>query len=287
MNNHREQLAVRWRYHAGHGALVWQMMFTETGDLIGQKRFTATRKALFFGIETSTGHLFRNNYLLMDHLHPLPAGEGWFTGIETVRGALVYCYACQPYSPEHQGVWALDVRAGEVVWSRSDISFIANLGDEFLVCRTSLFNGFPEREFLLIDPMSGTVVSNAALESHQVHAIRENVLPEEERQQIILPKFVLEGMPEEQLALQRVGVADTSRCECIVHCSVTVAALHELSISTGVWRSTLAVWRMDGLVYEECMEDVADKPCLNNFLIQGDHLYYLKGKEELVCVVLS
>ncbi len=287
MNNHREQLAVRWRYDAGHGYLVWQMMFTETGDLIGQKRSSASRQALFFGIETSTGCLFRDNYLLMDHYHSLPAGEGWFTGIETVRDSLVYCYACQPHSPEHQGLWALDLRAGEVVWSRPDISYIANPGDEFLVCRTSLFNGFPEREFLLVDPLRGSVLNKVALESHQVHAIRENALPEEDRQHIILPEFIMGGMAEERLALLGVSVSDACRCEYLVQRSVTVAALHERPASSGVWRSTLVVWRSDCLVYEECMEEAAEKPRLNNFLIQGDNLYYLKGKEELICVALS
>ena len=35
------------------------------------------------------------------------------------------------------------------------------------------------------------------------------------------------------------------------------------------------------------MEVSVEKPFLNNFLIRKENLYYLKNKEELVCVALS
>ena len=81
MKNNEKQLSLRWKYHAGSGALVWQLMFTETGDLIGQKRFAAERQTLFFCIDTVTGKVFLNDYLLMGHFPPEPAGEGWFLSL--------------------------------------------------------------------------------------------------------------------------------------------------------------------------------------------------------------
>jgi len=287
MKNQVEQLNIRWRFDAGDGALVWQMMFTDTGDLIGQKRFAAKRKSLFFGIEPPTGRVFCDDYLVMDHVQGVPAGDGWFTGIETTRGGLGYCYACQQYSPEHQGLWAVDFRRGRVVWSRSDISFTANLGDEFLVCKTSLFGGFPERQFLFVDSFTGSEICKAALDSAQVHAIREAVVPEEVRQRITLPGFVVDGIAEERLASGGFDVSETSRCESLVYGDLTVVALHEFAALSGIWRSSLKVWRMDCLVYDDCMEEGVDKPCLNNFLIQSDNLYYVREKKELVCVALS
>ena len=125
MKSTQKQLSLRWCYHAGHGALIWQLMFTETGDLIGQKRFTADRRALFFSIDILTGKVLCDDYLLMDHHHPVPAGDGWFVGLETTLGNLVYCYAYQSESPEHKGIWALDLRDNRVVWSRPDIVFAA------------------------------------------------------------------------------------------------------------------------------------------------------------------
>jgi hypothetical protein len=282
-----EVLAVRWQYSAGFGALVWQLMFTRTGDLIGQKRVVASRQALFFGIDTVSGNVFCDDYLFVDHLDSLSQAESWFTVLETTLGKFVYCSACQPNSPERQGIWAVDFRSGSVVWSRPDLVFVANLEDKFLVYKPSAFAGFPERHFLLIDPVTGLDICSSALDSLDVNAIRAEVVQEEVRQQVTLPEFVMEGMVAERMALQQAGVAETTRCECIVHGSLTVAVLHEPAQLPDLWNSSLKVWRSDRLVYADIMEERVEKPGLNNFLIRSDSLYYLKAKEKLVCVALS
>ncbi|MEI7748314.1 MAG: DUF4905 domain-containing protein [Chlorobiaceae bacterium] len=287
MKNTEKQLSLRWKYHAGSGALVWQLMFTETGDLIGQKRLVAERQSLFFCIDTVTGKVLLNDYLLMDHFPPDPAGEGWFTGLETTSNNLGYCYACQPQSPEHKGIWAVDFRTGRVVWSRPDIGFVANLNGKFLVSQSSVFGGFPERQFLLLDSLTGNDLSLPALDSAQVNAVRADVVPEEVRQKVILPEFVTEGMAKERLVLQQAGISDTGRCECIVKGMLTVVARHEQAELSGTWHSFLDVWHKDRLVYVDCLEKDVDSPGFNNFLIQSDNLYYIKEKEELICVALS
>ncbi len=285
MMNTGDELAVRWRYHAGSDALVWQLMFTQGGCLVGQKRFAGIRQALFFCIDIVTGKVFCDDYLFLDHTHPL--AEGWFLVLETTLGDLVYCSACQSSSPERKGIWAVDFRGSGVAWSRPDLVFIANLEEELLACRLSSFAGFPERHFLLIDSVTGTDIRKLGLDNLEVNALRAEVVQEEERQQVVLPEFVTEGMVPEHRALQRVGISAAIRCECIVHGSFTIAVLHEPFALTGLWDSTLNVWRGDSLLYAETLDKGVDKPALNNFLVRNDALYYIKGREELVCVALS
>ena len=288
MKNNKEQLSLRWRYHAGSGALVWQLMFTEAGNLIiGQKRFAADRQALFFCIDTLTGTVLLNDYVLMEHFSTDPAGDGWFTGLETTSKHLAYCYACQPQSPEHRGIWAIDFRTGRVAWSRPDIGFVANLDEKFLVCQSSVFGGFPERQFLLVDSLTGNDIPLSALDSAQVNAVRADVVPEEVRQKVILPEFVTEGMKKDRLSLQQAGISETGRCECIVKGMLTVVVRHEQAEFSGTWHSFLDVWHKDCLVYVDCLENDVDSPGFNNFLIQSDNLYYIREKEELVCVAIS
>ncbi len=287
MKNLEEQLSVRWHFHAGEGALIWHLMFNQTGALIGQKRFVTTRKALFFSLDALTGEVFCDDYLLMDHGNDLPVGEGWLVGLETTREHLLYCYSYQQQSPEHIGIWAVDLRVGKVVWSRLDIVFVANLDHQFLVYRPSVFAGFPERHFFLIDPSSGADICSLGQDGSEVNALRGRALTEEERQGVELSRFVTENMVEERRALERAGIAEPTRCECIVHGSFTVAAFHEPARSLEGWHSFLRVWSLDRLVYSASMEESAERPCLNNFLIRGDNLYYLKDKEELTCVALS
>ena len=120
-----------------------------------------------------------------------------------------------------------------------------------------------------------------------MNAIRAEVVQEEVRQQVTLPDFVTEGMAAERMALQRAGIEGTTRCECIVQGALTVAALHEPDELRGGWNSSLKVWRSDRLVYADMLEERVEKPGLNNFLIRNDMLYYLKAREELVCVAFS
>jgi hypothetical protein len=68
---------------------------------------------------------------------------------------------------------------------------------------------------------------------------------------------------------------------------LTVVALHEQAELSGTWHSFLNVWHKDRLVYVDAMEKGVDTPSFNNFLIQSDNLYYIKGREELLCVALS
>jgi len=287
MMKKEKDISVRWRYHAGRGALVWQLMFTGGGNLVGQKRFASSRKALFFCIDTVTGKLFCDDYLFVDPLHPLPLAEGGFTVLETTLGNLVYCSVCQQNSPEHQGIWAVDFMEGRVVWSRPDLVFIANLDNELLACRLSSFAGFPERHFLLIDPFTGADSRLQGIETIEVNALRAGVVQEEVRQQVILPEFVTEGTGRERMAMKGVGIGAATCCECIVHDSFTVAVLHEPAQLPALWRSSLNVWQNDRLIHTETLEEGVEKPALNNFLIRRETLYYLKRREELVCVALS
>ncbi|MEI6847422.1 MAG: DUF4905 domain-containing protein [Chlorobiaceae bacterium] len=282
-----KQLSLCWRYDAGESALIWQLMFTGTGDLIGQKRYVANRQALLFSIDSLTGQVLNDGYQVMSSVNPVSTGEDWFTGLETTSWDLVYCYAYQQHSPEHQGIWAVDLRNGREVWARRDIIFAANFDHEFLVYQLSVFAGLPERHFMFIDPATGETIRQLGSDSFSINAVRAQFVVEEERQQVILPEFVVDGMAVERLALQKAGVSDKARCECIVQGSLTFAALHEPNASSGLWCSSIKVWLDDHLVYTDSMEEHVDKPCLNNFLIRGSHFYYIKKKQELVCVAIS
>ena len=281
------ELCIRWRYNAGDSAIIWQLMFTDSGNLVGQKRFVLSRRALFFSIDKITGKVDRDDYLLMDHTHQVPAGEGWFVGLETTHSNLVYCYTHQLESPEHKGIWAVDFKSDKVVWSRSDIIFSDNINNEFLVYRLSAFGGFPERHYLLIDPLTGEDIRHLGLESPTIHAMRQKAESEEKRQKVILPVFVSEVINEQGEALQRAGIDRHIHSECIVQGHFTIAVLHEQADCKGSWHSHLKVWRSDILIYTTCLDEGVEKPSLNNFLIQSENLYYLKNNQELVCVTLT
>ncbi|WP_223294257.1 DUF4905 domain-containing protein [Chlorobium phaeobacteroides] len=286
MNNGTMRFTRRWSFHAGEGALVWQLVFPQTGEVVGQKLLRESRRSLFFSLDSATGRVLFDDLPLIGDDGSLNTPDGWYTGIETTAHHLVYCYCYQRESPEHLGLWAIDPGSGQVVWARRDVVFVANLEETFLVYTPSSFGGFPERHYLLLDPLAGSTVRTIGFDSMTANALRREMTPEEDRQGLLLPQFVSEGMVEETLALRRAGIDAPQHCECIVLGPLLVAARYEPSSVSGRWNTVLGVWFDAVRVYEEVMEKDGEKPCLNNFLIRDLSLYYIKEKEELISVSL-
>jgi hypothetical protein len=287
MNSMRKNLSVLWRHHAGKDMVIWQMMFTGKGALVAQKRNTGERQALFFAIDAQTGKPLMNDFQPIFGSSGLPAGEGWFTGLETTSDTLAYCHAYQQHSPEHIGLWAFDPGAGREVWARPDIVFSANLGNEFLVYRPVVFGGFPERFFMLLNPGSGEMIRELGEDNPEINMLRKGLKPEEERQEILLPEVAgFAGFPALLRGADAEGFSGVP-AEYIETGDVTVMAVHEKHGSQEAWSSSLNVWIRDTQVYMDSMQLNERTASRNNFLIRGDKLYYIKEKEELVSVALT
>jgi hypothetical protein len=248
-------------------------MFPEEGLVAGLKRFPEARKASLFCLDATTGHAVTDDFVLMiAEGSDSPVGDGWMFGLETTHGGLLYCHAFQPGSPEHQGIWALDLSGRRVAWSRPEAVFAANLGTSLLVYRTRLFAGFPEREYWLVDPMTGEVLEALGTGHERPNLLRMSAVDEETRQGIILPE---------------VRPSDAGPVEFIEAGPVRVEGLHVSSLLPGEWRSAVRVRIGGQLVFEGSMSSASPGPLLNNFLIRGSTLYYIKENEELTGVLLS
>jgi hypothetical protein len=252
--------------------MVWQLMFPEGGIVAGLKRYPAVRTASLFCLDAATGREIRDGFVLGGGELDMPVGEGWMIGLETTHGNLIYCHSFQQGSPEHQGIWAIDLAAGSVVWSRPEAVFAANLGTALLVYRTRLFAGFPEREYWLIDPLNGEVLEALGVGHERPNQLRMSAESEESRQGIVLPE------PR---------MSDAGPVEFIGSGQVQAEGLHVPADQPGMWSSMVRVELAGERVYEGVMASASPSPRFNNFLIKGSTLYYIKENEELIGVVLS
>lgn len=245
--------------------------------VMGIKRFPQERKASFFCLESSTGKVLRDDFVLTfdNGESEAPVGDGWMIGLETVHGNLLFCHTYQPGSPEHQGIWALDLPAGRVAWSRSDLVFTANLGDAFLAYRSIVFAGFPERDYFLIDPLTGRELERLGTAHERPNRLRDAAQSEEKRQGILLPDAAFDELGH----VESIALGDTS---------VTVRHRMERGAEGIVgWVSTLSVNEGERLVHEDVMTSGEPMPVFNSFLIKEGRLYYIKEREFLVSLVVS
>lgn len=266
----------RWSWHGGRGALIWQLMFGgET--VMGIKRFPQERKASFFCLESSSGRVLRDDFVLTfdNGESEAPVGDGWMIGLETVHGNLLFCHAYQTGSPEHQGIWALDLPAGRVSWGRPDLVFTVNFGDAFLAYRSIVFAGFPERDYFLIDPLTGRELEHLGTAHERPNRLRDAAQSEEERQGILLPDATFD---------------EPGHVEHIESGSMTVTVRHRMEHGAeGIpaWVSTLCVSEGDRLIHEAVMASGEPMPVFNSFLIKDDRLYYIKERAFLVSLEVS
>lgn len=264
-----------WVWHAGCGSVIWQLMFPDSGHVIGQKRYPALRTTSFFCLDALTGRVLCDDFVLTGGADPdVPAGEGWMVGLETTVGDLVVMHAWLAGSPEHQGLWAVDLTACKVVWKRPDLVFAANLGTSLLAFRQTVFAGFPEREYLLVDPLNGEETERFAGRDDEAIRRRYEAEPEASRQGIILPEVsccVTTGNP----------------VETIVYGSLTVDGLHRLRDDGEGWDARIRITENGEAVHEGPMADRAPQPLLNNYLMRESSIYYIEKNEKLVSVRLS
>jgi hypothetical protein len=257
-----------WRYDGGDGAVLWHLSFTGSGTLFGQKRFPADRRAFFFAVDPDEGRVLIDDFQPLDPALDSPLGGGWFTGIESTHRDLVYLHAWQEGSPLHRGILAVLARTGSISWSQPGLEYVAHTDAGLLACRQTSFAGFPERSYVLLDPLTG---KESACED--ASSLRASAMGEEERQKVLLPQAA-ERLPDGS------GGGESIACGSVVAFSV-----HEKA-GDG-WRSILRLW-IDGIeVYCDVMEEGGSMPARNNFLIRGDKLYYIKKKRELVAFTLS
>jgi hypothetical protein len=266
-------LARSWSWHAGKGSVIWQLMFP-AGDIVaGLKRSPALRTASLFCLDAGTGREICDAFVPMVGAgSDSPVGEGWMIGLETTHDGLLFCHSFQPGSPEHQGLWAVDLRERRVVWSRPEAVFAANLGTSFLVYRTRLFAGFPEREYWLVDPRSGEVIEALGTGHERPNLLRMTAEGEETRQGIMLPET---------------RMSDDGPIELVEAGAAMAEARHLPSLQPGAWSSTIRAMVGGLTVHEGIMASASPGPLFNNFLVRGSKLFYIKENEALVGVALS
>lgn len=262
-----------WSWHAGQGSVIWQLMFPGSGLIAGLKRNPAARSASLFCVEASTGRTICDAFVPpVRPGEPMAVGDGWMIGLETVWGGLLYCHAFQQGSPEHQGIWAIDPVAGKVLWGRPEAVFAANLDSSFLVYRTRMFAGFPEREYWLVDPLTGEVMESLGTGFDRPNLLRMSAETEEARQGIVLS----EARP-----------AADGPVEYIESGRYTIEARHRPSNRPGAWESSISVRSGAASMFAGIMAAAMPSPLFNNFLVQGGLLLYIRENDELVGVELA
>ena len=122
----RTRLEPSWE-HTAEG-VIWRLHPAEGGLLLGEERNIASKAVSFFCVDGS-GTLWKGKNF----------GEQWWTGIETVHKGVLFLYGfATPDLPGRKGITAVDCATGDILWKKSELTFIAAAGDGIYAAQEAL-----------------------------------------------------------------------------------------------------------------------------------------------------
>ncbi len=267
-----------WRYFPSEGALLWKIMFLEPDLVVCENRLLKINKTLFTCLSLGSGKKILTDFFLDEQFGEMTDSDS-MTGLETTRGNLFYIHGYQDNSPEHRGIWAIDPVKADVIWSRPEAAFVANLEEAMLVYASGSFAGFPERNYFLLDARSGEVLETIGGDAEKANRFRRESLRDEEMQKVLLPRVQEPGRSIPELSGEGLG-------EYIEHDGLLVTAIHMPGRGGGRFDAIIRGYRKGSMVYEDTLVAGASVPCMNYFLLRGVTLYYIKNMNELISVRL-
>ncbi|MDX2129665.1 MAG: DUF4905 domain-containing protein [Chloroherpetonaceae bacterium] len=186
----KKKLSPKWAFKKD--GFIWKALFLDSGFIAIEHRAKSERKTTFLLLDAETGKAIWQDYTLLVPNGPKkgePIGEGWWVGLEAVKGELIYLHSYfNPSSPEHLGIWAMQARTKELKWALPDFSFLCFTQGKMMAYRESGdAEGFADRNFFMINPETGEIVESLGKDSLITNRIREDAESEAEMQGVELP----------------------------------------------------------------------------------------------------
>lgn len=258
-----------WRYRPS--GVVWRVVPTASGKLIGESRDLQKKLASFFCLNLRTGEVLWEEARF---------GEPWWIGIEAVHADTVLLHRfAHPDLPVHRGVIAVDVLTGAELWRNDEVTFHA-LGEQALAVRRE---HALHTETLRLDYRTGVV-----LETDRPFVA---VAPMED---IAFPSPLEESERDEWEAvlLRRVCDADALiwPVDVLEHDRVIIYNYYlkrpDFSLEHPHMRSILSILEKVGgaVLFTESLCDDAHALVPDAFLVTGDMLLYIHERTTLTAL---
>jgi len=140
----RKKLKPEWSFAAQ--SLIWRILPSEAGILVGEERDPQKRKASFFALAEDSGERLWSDFSL---------AEDWWVGIEAVHGRVLLFHGyAKPEVPEHRKIIAVSLDSGKILWKNDELTYW--FGTSELIAAYS--QSFDQRVGYTLDLSSGKVV---------------------------------------------------------------------------------------------------------------------------------
>jgi hypothetical protein len=263
---------------------LWRIFFAGEGRIVGEDRDQHTKSVSFFCIDEQTGAVLWKGIRL---------DEPWWSGIETVEGGIVYLHKyAKPDLPQHQGIIALDLETGRLLWKNEKLQFLFIAGGKLYASR----DYFERRAYFELHPLTGEILQEFS-EEEQVISLRRDQ-ESATSNDVMFPQIFDTDLPEHE------RVHEAIRAECdpsLVAGSIELIHHENLLFFNYHWKKTrtsldqpalenrlrVVDTRRKKVIFSDILNEHVLNPVPDSFLLKGGNLFYIKNKNTLVAVRLA
>ncbi len=159
-SRNKQALQPNWGYKAAPGSIIWRLLISPNGLLIGEERNPETKTSSLFAIDVPTGKTLWKGVTIDE--------AWWFTTARaTVENIYIHRFR-KPDMPEPLGIIALDIISGAERWEQPDVSMLFELNGKVYAQREAM----GRTEFFALDAMSGEVLEAFGSERAEILSLQ-------------------------------------------------------------------------------------------------------------------
>jgi hypothetical protein len=271
-------LRPRWKYEAR--GIIWRVIPTASGKIVGEERDVSEKKARFFCLNQHTGEVFWEGLTLE---------EQWWIGIETVHQDLILFHGFStPDLPGHKMIIAVDVLTGRTVWQNKEMTFVAALGESVFASNDTIQG----RIYCVLDCRTGMVLRDVAEDDEEMRGA-QHIPVFEAANEILLPTPVSDSDPLTMAIAAHANVDATAGgsealdWEDLVVLSYCEKTRESTDEQLNLRNIIKVVNKTNGnVLFTEILDSNSSVHMSESFFIQHSVLYFVKGQNELTAVHL-
>jgi hypothetical protein len=268
----RNKISPSWNYDVA--GILWRIMISPKGFIIGEDRDKEKKTVSFFCIEIPDGRVLWKDVRF---------DEPWWIGLEAVHeNVILFHEYAVPDMPGHKKIYALDLMTGKLLWSNDNVQFLFAYDNMIYTAREH----FEERELFEVDISTGEArrkVDGTHLAELQKMIPLANSFAE-------LPMVLQES--EIDSPLQEILHAITSGARKIVHqeflkkndlvlCAYYDEIEHAGSEPQYDEHFVVAEGKNGKILFQDILNTSINMAVPDAFFCVGDFGYYIKNKKTL------
>jgi len=265
-----------WSYTTS-GSL-WRIL-PSSHYFVGEDRDTSTKHVSFFCLDRRTGNVFWQHKSF---------DEQWWIGLEAIHGDMLFLHRyASPDMPEHQGILAIDIRSGSILWKNDDMRFLLASGDAVCSCK----HGFEKISFYLLERENGKL--RREIDPDEMQAFNRSA--ENEPAIVELPAPAGESVQKMlEHTLQQSGkpIHGILQTECLHRDPYLLSSFYEsmsADVSAPSFRQHFVIVSpgQSALYYHEVVTTDTRSPVGDAFFCIEDSVYFIGEKKRLTAINLS